>query len=162
MDQLENKEALLNYTKSIHQKFEHSKVVNPSYYEPGMMENMDQYEGLFDSVTNTVTLRVDSKGLRYENRTSKLDNLSIGDDIAVLRDSANAYNSNNFEIFNSKKESLGMLPADLCNALAPLVDSGYAKIVSSTVSYVEPISKRSRYAKQGVLFVELKIQLLGI
>lgn len=162
MDQLENKEALLNYAKSIHQKFEHSKVVNPSYYEPGMMENMDQYEGLFDSVTNIVILRVDSKGLRYENRTSKLDNLSIGDDIAVLRDSANAYNSNNFEIFNSKKESLGMLPADLCNALAPLVDSGYAKIVSSTVSYIESISKRSRYAKQGVLFVELKIQLLGI
>ena len=83
MNHLENKEALLNYTKCIHQKFEHSEVVNPSYYEPGMMENMDQYEGLFDSVTNIVTLRVDSKGLRYENRTSKLDNLSIGDDIAV-------------------------------------------------------------------------------
>lgn len=162
MNQLENKEAFLNYAKSIHQKFEHSKVVNPSYYEPGMMENMDQYEGLFDPVTNIVTLKIDSKGLRYENRTPRLDKLSIGDDLTVLRDSANAYNFNNFEIFNSRKESLGMLPADLCNALAPLVDSGYAKIACSKVSYVEPISHRSRYAKQGVLFVELKIQLLGI
>ena len=61
-----------------------------------------------------------------------------------------------------KYESLGNLPAELCNALAPLYDSGCATILTSTVSYIEKLRERSRYAKQGDMFVELHIKMHGI
>ena len=47
----------------------------------------------------------------------------------------------------------------MCNAIAPLYDAGNLTFERAAVSYVEPISKRSRYARQGVLFVELKCTL---
>lgn len=50
------------------------------------------------------------------------------------------------------------MPAELCNVIAPLFDEGYLEIISSNASYVEPISQRSRYAKQAVLFVEIKMK----
>ena len=45
------------------------------------------------------------------------------------------------------------------NAIAPLYDAGVLCFEQATVSFVEPISKRSRHAKQAVLFVELKAKL---
>ena len=65
-------------------------------------------------------------------------------------------------MIKNKGDSLGNLPAELCNTLAPLYDAGYADIQSATVSYLEKIKERSRYAKQGILFVELNIRLRGI
>ena len=47
------------------------------------------------------------------------------------------------------------MPAELCNAFAPLYDADELTFVNASVSYVEPITKRSRHARQGVLFVEL-------
>jgi len=49
----------------------------------------------------------------------------------------------------------------LCNAVAPLYDSGRLVFDEAHVSYVEPISKRSRLAKQAMLFVELKAHFAG-
>ena len=54
---------------------------------------------------------------------------------------------------------VGNMPAELCNAIAPLYDAGNLTFERAAVSYVEPISKRSRYARQGVLFVELECTL---
>ena len=51
------------------------------------------------------------------------------------------------------------MPAELCNAIAPLYDNGNLHFLGSSVSFVEPISKRSRHAKQAVLFVELRMKL---
>ena len=58
-----------------------------------------------------------------------------------------------------KGKNLGNMPAQLCNAIAPLFDNGALLFIESSVSYVEPISKRSRHAKQAILFVELKMKL---
>ena len=57
---------------------------------------------------------------------------------------------------------MGTLSAELCNALAPLYDAGYLEFKSVKVSFVERLKERSRYAKQGVLFVAIKIALRGI
>ena len=70
-----------------------------------------------------------------------------------------AYMGKNFTIESENGLTLGNLPADLCNTLAPLYDSGYATILTSTVSYIEKLRERSRYAKQAVLFVELCVKL---
>ena len=43
--------------------------------------------------------------------------------------------------------------------IVPLYDSAELRMLKAHLSYVEPISKRSRHAKQAVLFVELKMIL---
>ena len=130
-----------------------------NWFEPGMMENLEQYGGEFRETDGIVVLKTEVKGLRYENRTPRLDRLETGDRVSVLRDPENRYNPNNFTVENARGENLGNLPAELCNALAPLVDSGAAEITDVTVSYLEKILNRSRYAKQGVLFLQIEIRL---
>lgn len=160
-DIVASKKDLLEFVSFLNQKFELSKTVEPDYFEPGMMENLDQYKGEYDESNNMITLRVDAKGLRYDNRTQNLERLSVGEPVDIVRESGNLYNSNNFMIKN-KNYSLGNLPAELCNTLAPLYDSGYATVLSAEVSYIEKLRDRSRYAKQGVLFIEMCIKLRSI
>lgn len=160
-DIVASKKDLLEFVSFLNQKFELSKTVEPDYFEPGMMENLDQYKGEYDESNNMITLRVDAKGLRYDNRTQNLERLFVGEPVDIVRESGNLYNSNNFMIKN-KNYSLGNLPAELCNTLAPLYDSGYATVLSAEVSYIEKLRDRSRYAKQGVLFIEMCIKLRSI
>lgn len=156
------KEKLLTLVALYNRKYELSKEVGADYYEPGMMENLEQYQGSYDAETGKIEICCESKGMRYENRTVNLERVSVGDSVLIIRDSANTFNSNNFAITSMNHASLGNLSADLCNALGPLYDVGCAEIISSHISYIEKIVQRSRYAKQGVLFVKLVIQLREI
>jgi hypothetical protein len=65
-------------------------------------------------------------------------------------------------ILSDYGESPGNLPADLCNVISPLLDLGFIVFDDVHVSYLERIKDRSRYAQQGVLFVEVTMNLLGI
>ena len=134
-DIVASKKDLLEFVSFLNQKFELSKTVELDYFEPGMMENLNHYKGEYDESNNLIVLRVDAKGLRYDNRTQNLERLSVGEPVDIVRESGNLYNSNNFMIKN-KNYSLGNLPAELCNALAPLYDSGYATVLSAEVSYI--------------------------
>ena len=156
------KEELLSLVAQYAEKFELSKTVGPDYYDPGMMENLDQYKGIYDEQAKLITVCCESKGLRYDNRTSNLETVSVGDAVQIVRDHSNSFNSNNFSINSETGASLGYLPAELCNALAPLYDVGCVEVISAVISYIEKIGQRSRYAKQGILFVELVIKLRGI
>ena len=82
--------------------------------------------------------------------------MKCGDEVCVIRDEKNPFNRNNFLLLTRKGRDIGCMPAELCNALAPLYDEGNLIVETASVSFVEPISKRSRYAKQAVLFVELR------
>lgn len=159
---MEYKNLLLDYAYSLQKKYELSSIVGPDHYDPGNMENLDQYQGLFDGDKNVLTLKTEVKGLRYEGRTLRLDSLKESDFVCVKRDQENIYNPNNFLILNQEGESLGTLSADFCNVLAPLYDGGFAKIEEATASYIERLSERSRYAKQGILFVKIVIRFIGI
>ena len=153
------KKDLLSVVAQHQEKKELSEKVGPDYYEPGNMEFLDQFLGVFDEETNTITIRTEAKGLRYEERTPRLDFLSVGDPVQLVREPSNPFNENNIMILSQQGESLGNLSAGLCNVIAPLADLGYAVIKDAHVSYLERISERSRYAKQGVLFVEFQIAL---
>ena len=158
-DILQAKHDLLEFVNGLNHKYELSKTVGEDYYEPGMMENLEQYRGEYVEQVNMIFLRVESKGLRYDNQTQNLERIAVGDEVRIVRDNDNPFNSNNFAIKSIKNEALGNLPAELCNALAPLYDAGYATILTATVSYIERLKDRSRYAKQGVMFVELNIKM---
>lgn len=148
--------ALREEATKLYHRFELSKNLPPDYFEPGMMEYLDKSYGLFDENTGAFLLRFESKGTRYGDRTEQIENLSIGEPIVIIRDPENEYNSNNFILTTSEGKDVGNMPAELCNAIAPLYDAELLNIVGSKVSYLEPISKRSRYAKQAILFVEME------
>ena len=159
IDAVEAKNNLLAVVNELSAKYELSKNSTPDYYEPGNMENLEQYIGEFDAETNAVRIRVDVKGLRYEKRTEKLKRVRVGDQVAIIRDPANVYNQNNFNVVLEDGFVIGTLPAFVCNGIAPLYDAGFLSIENSSACYIEQITERSRYAKQGVLFVELIMQL---
>ena len=134
---------LLDEAKKLHQKNELSKNVAPDYYEPGMMEYLDKYEGVYDETAGILLLRFESMGTRYEGRTEQIESIKAGDAIRVVRDRENAFNPNNFVLLTETDKDVGYMPAALCNAIAPLFDNGNLVFEKASVSFVEPISVRS-------------------
>ena len=157
----EQMERFLSELGRLHQRYELSKTVTPDYFEPGMMEYLDQSEGLFDEQKGEALLRFESKGTRYDGRTELIESIRVGEEIQILRDKENPYNYNNFTMQTAKGRNIGNMPAPLCNVIAPLYDSGDLVFTAARVSYADPISKRSRHAKQAMLFVELRCRLTG-
>ena len=160
MDEIiRQKEILFAQMRKLQARYELSKTVGPNYYEPGMMEYLDRSRGTFDEATGRMVLCYEAKGTRYDGRTSIIENMHEGDMITVVRDEENPYNHNNFTMVNGRGQNVGHMPAELCNAIAPLYDAGYIEFQKAFASYVEPISVRSRYAKQAMLFVQLELQV---
>ena len=64
------------------------------YFEPGMMEYLDQSDGMYDEHTGILKLKFESKGTRYGDRTEQIETLSAGDPVKMERDPENEFNSN--------------------------------------------------------------------
>ena len=155
----EQKERLLAEIIKLHGRYELSKTVGPDFFEPGMMEYLDQSDGIYDAAAGRIVLRFESRGTRYDDRTEQIERVRLGDEIRVVREETNPFNQNNFMLLTDKDRNVGNMPAELCNAIAPLYDEGSLVFERASVSYVEPISKRSRHAKQAILFVKLEIRI---
>lgn len=155
------KEILLTEMSKLHARYELSKTMGPDFFEPGMMEYPEQSNGSWDETSRELILRFESKGTRYDGRTEQIEKVKTGDVIRITRDPENPYNPNNFRLFTEKGKDVGNMPAELCNAVAPLYDEGKLVINRATVSFVDPISKRSRHAKQAILFVEMHAKLIA-
>ena len=150
---------LINELEKLHHRLEFSQTVTPEYFEPGMMEYLDKSDGTYDPQTGGIMLRFEAKGTRYDGRTEIIEKMKSGDTITVLRDRENPYNSNNFTMVNGRGSNVGNMPMELCNAIAPLYDSGMLVFENAFASFVDPITQRSRHAKQAMLFVELHCRL---
>lgn len=85
------KQDLIIEINKLAHKFELSSVIPDDYFEPGMMENLDQYYGSYDETTQTIILKTEVKGLRYEERTPRLEKISVGDPVVVAREESNIY-----------------------------------------------------------------------
>lgn len=155
----EQKLVLLKEMEKLHTRHELSKDMGPDFFEPGMMDYPEQSDGSWDESTGEIVLRFESKGTRYDGRTEQIEKVKAGDVIRIIRDPGNAFNPNNFLLFTEKGKDVGNMPAELCNAAAPLYDAGNLVIESASASFVDPISKRSRHAKQAILFVEMHAKL---
>ena len=155
----EQKENLLQELEKLHRRHELAGTMGPEFFEPGLMEYPAQSDGAYSAETGEIWMRFEVKGTRYEGRTERIEKVRIGDTVQVVRDRENPYNANNFMILTARGKNLGNMPAQLCNAIAPLFDSGNLSVSGSEVSFVEPISRRSRHSKQAILFVELRLRL---
>ena len=154
------KELLIEQINKLDEKRKLSETVGPDYFEPGKMEYLEEYKGNYDENTGSFLIRFESKGTRYNGRTEQIEKVKTGDPLEIRRDFENQFNRNNFLIYTEKGFDVGNMPAELCNVIAPLYDSGELVIERSVASFVDPISKRSRYAKQAVLFVEAEGKIL--
>lgn len=150
---------LFRETEKLQERHTLAETVTPDYYEPGMMEYLEQSNAVYNEESSVLTLSFEAKGTRYEGRTEAIERIKCGDKLIIVRDKENQYNPNNFSIISTKGINLGNVPAELCNAMADLYDNGVLSIKDAEVSYVEPISKRSRHAKQAVLFVRVIIDI---
>jgi len=150
------KELLIEQINKLDEKRKLSETIGPDYFEPGKMEYLEEYMGDYDDNTGSFLIRFESKGTRYNGRTEQIEKVKAGDPLEIRRDPDNQFNANNFVIYTEKGYDVGSMPAELCNVIAPLYDSEKLVIERATVSFADPISKRSRYAKQAVLFVELE------
>lgn len=153
--------ALQEEVRKLHHRLELSKTVGPDYYEPGLMEYLDQSDGSFEPETGELMLRFEVRGTRYEGRTELIEKIHLDDPILVCREKDNPYNANNFYLTTVKGKNVGNMPAYLCNVLAPFYDESLLADITCKVSYVEPISKRNRHAKQAMLFVEIRVKVQG-
>ena len=151
----EQKKLLLDEAERLHKRNELSKEIGPEYFEPGMMEYLDQSDGCWNDSTGELVLRFESRGTRYNGRTEQIERVHQGDIVQIIRNPENEFNHNNFMLFTEKGKDIGNMPAELCNVIAPLYDSGKLNIERACVSFVDPLSKRNRHAKQAVLFVEM-------
>jgi hypothetical protein len=152
----EQRKNLLKEIEKLHSRQELSKKMSPNFFEPGLMEYPEQSDGTWNADTGELVLRFESKGTRYDGRTEQIEKIKVGEEIQITRDPQNPFNPNNFLLLTGKGRDVGNMPAELCNTVAPLYDSGCLEIKSAFVSFVDPISKRSRHAKQAVLFVEMR------
>lgn len=152
----ELKNQLREEALKLHRRHLLAAEIGPAYFEPGNMEYLEQSDGSFDQETGEFLLRFEAKGTRYEGRTELMETLAPGEELRLVREPDNLYNPNNFTLLTRRGRNAGNVPAVLCNVLAPLYDRGMLTITGCRASFVEPISKRSRYAKQAMLFVELQ------
>lgn len=88
-DLLTYKEELIKLTAAYDEKLALSREVGPDHYDPGMMENLEQYKGVYDEAIKQIVIRCEPKGLRYDNRTANLEAMAVGDDVNVIRDANN-------------------------------------------------------------------------
>ena len=155
----EQKELLLVEMEKLHARHDLSKEMGPDFFEPGLMEYPEQSDGFWNEDTGELILIFESRGTRYDGRTEQIEKIKVGDVIRIIRDPKNEYNHNNFLLYTQKGKDVGNMPAELCNVVAPLYDAGCLVIENASVSFVDPISKRSRHAKQAILFVEMHAKL---
>ena len=152
-------QKLLAEADALHARNLSAAEIGPDYYEPGSMEYLDQSDGIYHPESGQLILRYEARGTRYDGRTEQIEKVKLGDPIRVVRDPGNEFNANNFTMLTEKGHNVGHVPAVLCNAMAPLYDAGVLHFEGAKVSFVEPLSKRSRHAKQAMLFVELRARL---
>ena len=89
----EQKEQFLGELSKLHARYELSRTVGPDYFEPGMMEYLDQSEGLYDPASGQVLLRFEARGTRYDGRTEQIERVKPGDKIQVVREKENPFNA---------------------------------------------------------------------
>lgn len=111
--------------------------------------------GSYNPSKNELILSIEVVGTAYEGRTDRIENVSINDEIILLREKDNKYNTKNIAVLNKNKESLGNLSENDCEYISPLIDSNILEIKKSKVSYVEPLSKRSKNCKKALLYIEI-------
>lgn len=66
---IEQEDNLLIEVEKLHKRQLLARTIEPGYYEPGLMEYLDQSDGNYDEMTGKLVLHFESRGTRYDDRT---------------------------------------------------------------------------------------------
>lgn len=113
----------------------------------------------FDPGRHAATLTVEVAGTQYDGRSQRLEKLARGNKVNLTREPSNPYDSNAIAVVASDGGSLGNLPSQVSEFLAPLLDGGFASIRDVRISYLLPLSQRGSRAKKAILYVTFNIEL---
>lgn len=113
----------------------------------------------FDPGRHAATLTVEVAGTQYDGRSQRLEKLARGNKVNLTREPSNPYDSNAIAVVASDGGSLGNLPSQVSEFLAPLLDGGFASIRDVRISYLLPLSQRGGRAKKAILYVTFNIEM---
>lgn len=63
-------------------------------------------------------------GVTFDNRQYYISNLSVGDQLIVMREYNNAYDANAIALYDRAKNQLGYIRKEVAAQLAPRIDCG--------------------------------------
>lgn len=96
-------------------------------------------------------------GTQYEGRNERIENLKIGDELQLVREPDNPYDSNAILVINDKG-SIGHLLRCDAEYLAPCIDSGKISIKKVVVADVIPLSKQKNGRKSAHVYIGITMQ----
>ncbi|PEQ95192.1 hypothetical protein CN481_04860 [Bacillus sp. AFS006103] len=102
------------------------------------------------------------KGVTYEGRQRIIERLSIYDDIYIKRDYYNSFDGNAIGVFNSYGESIGWIPREIAEWLAPRLDNERnSRNPKPAVFYCIPFTRDPFYHYRSTCSSFLTIKRLG-
>ena len=152
---LDHKEKFISELNALRGRKQFFVSITPDYYEPGYMEFMDQYDGEYYPETGKFNMSFEVRGVKYEGRMERIEFLHQGDSVQMVRDLENESNPNRIRVLTLKGKDIGLVPEELSNSMAPLLDEGAISFSDVAIQYVEPISQRNRNAVKPILFVRV-------
>lgn len=111
----------------------------------------DRFESF--SLTFTLPNRVYIRETSFEGRNDAIEKCSLGEDVYLVSSKAD-YDSMRLEVL-SEHGSLGFLPSDVSDEIAPAFLSGHLKY-SAKISELVPLSQRNKYAKSSIVGITLE------
>lgn len=110
----------------------------------------------------TMEVIINNKVVRtdlFANSNYLIENINMGDQLIIVREKTNKFDSNALLIKNKDDEPIGYLDYSSAQVLSPLIDKNELEIINIKAKYVEPLSKRSKKSKYGLLYFELKLKV---
>jgi hypothetical protein len=139
-----------------------------SLYGPGFSEEEQKYIqgfGIFASKSDDGIVfennipnfglpnSIELAGTQYEGRIGRIEKVSVGDTVSLVREPNNKYDANAIDVQNAEG-SLGHLSADACAILAPLLDND-GITYTAKIDSVTPLSKRSNRCKNALISIHI-------
>ena len=90
----------------------------------------------------------------FDGRPDNIENVSIGDDILYFKHSRSKHDAMRLEVM-SAHGSLGYLPSDVSDKIAPFLFDGSLKFTGKVVDLVK-LSERNIHAKSPIIAVSIE------
>ena len=175
--ELEQKVAIFKMLEAAEPEELETEWQPPEGYEEALMSFMDEeisrqaklvaklmqvMRGSYDPDGELLTFSATVAGTQYEGRTERIEYLSVGDKVCLVREPNNESNANNVSVRNINGESLGNLHAGVCDVFAPVMDEDLANEITAVVEEVVPLSQRGARARKAELKVRITLHIPNI
>lgn len=136
-------------TKRIIKTFSETTEFSPAMLIIAAVDNR------FESFPSTFTLpdRVYIRETSFEGRSDAIEKCSLDEDVYLISSKAD-YDSMRLEVL-SEHGSLGFLPSDVSDEIAPAFLSGHLEY-SAKITELVPLSQRNKYAKSSIVGITLE------